>query len=246
MPIHEAQHLHPVDATSLTGPAAGVYATSGENTIFAGVTDDCDNGSLNTYATTETITVTDGTLRVGVKNNGTMTARWFGVDYITLTLAEPASATIDGVELTPADGTEMDAAEVAFTITPAVTLVAYDEAQLTVVATYTITDAEGTEIANGSVQGAANATLTPEVDYTYEAGSAYTFTCTGVQLLSGDAVIAETTDAVAAAITTSAPDAITGVEAEQGSQRIYNLSGARLQKTVRGVNIIGGKKVMVK
>lgn len=65
---------------------AGVYATNSSNvTVFAGVTVDCDNGNLQEYTTTE-INVTDGKLRLGVKNNGTMGARWFGVDWIKLTL----------------------------------------------------------------------------------------------------------------------------------------------------------------
>ena len=64
---------------------AGVYGTSSSTTVFAGVTDDIDNNGLKTY-TTEQINVIDGTLRVGVKNNGTMGARWFGVDWIKLTL----------------------------------------------------------------------------------------------------------------------------------------------------------------
>lgn len=44
-------------------------------------------------------------------------------------------------------------------------------------------------------------------------------------------------------------DVITGIAspaAEQGEQRIYNVAGQRLQKTQRGINIVGGKKVLVK
>lgn len=64
---------------------AGVYASTLLGQVFAGVTDDCDGDHPNLYSTTESIVVGNGKLRVGVKNNGTMGARWFGVDYITLT-----------------------------------------------------------------------------------------------------------------------------------------------------------------
>ena len=67
---------------------AGVYGTSGTTTVFKGVNQDTE--SCNTY-TTEEITVTNGTLRLGVKNNGTMGARWFGVDWIKLTFVEAIS-----------------------------------------------------------------------------------------------------------------------------------------------------------
>lgn len=66
------------------GGKCGVYGTSSNGTAFAGVTTDSGNNALHTY-TTDGVLVTDGTLRIGVKNNGTMTARWFGVDWITLT-----------------------------------------------------------------------------------------------------------------------------------------------------------------
>lgn len=44
------------------------------------------------------------------------------------------------------------------------------------------------------------------------------------------------------------PTSIAGVEAEQTvkSQGIYNLQGQKLQRLVRGINIVGGKKVVVK
>ena len=66
---------------------AGVYGTSGETTVFAGVDTESSNTSLVTK-TTDQISVLDGTLRIGVKNNGTMGARWFGVDWIKLTFVE--------------------------------------------------------------------------------------------------------------------------------------------------------------
>ena len=62
----------------------GVYGTSSFNTDFAGVTSDSNGANLATYATTNGVVVTDGTLRVGVKNNETMKAQWFGVDWIKL------------------------------------------------------------------------------------------------------------------------------------------------------------------
>ena len=65
------------------GGECGVYGTSSHGTVFKGVTTDSGNDALNTY-TTDGILVTDGTLRVGVKNNTTMGARWFGVDWIKL------------------------------------------------------------------------------------------------------------------------------------------------------------------
>ena len=62
----------------------GVYGTSSNGTQFKGVTVNSGDGDLHTY-TTDGILVTDGVLRVGVKNNTTMAARWFGVDWIKLT-----------------------------------------------------------------------------------------------------------------------------------------------------------------
>ena len=67
---------------------AGVYGTSGAITVFKGV--NVDGDQCNTY-TTDQIAVTNGTLRIGVKNNGTMGARWFGVDWIKLTYVEAIS-----------------------------------------------------------------------------------------------------------------------------------------------------------
>ena len=68
---------------------SGVYGTNSEDvTVFAGVTDDCDDKNLHTYSTSEII-VKDGTLRIGVKNNGERTTKWFGVDWIKLQFIEP-------------------------------------------------------------------------------------------------------------------------------------------------------------
>ena len=44
-------------------------------------------------------------------------------------------------------------------------------------------------------------------------------------------------------------EVLTGIEqiaTEQGDQKVYNLQGIRLNKAEKGINIINGKKVMVK
>lgn len=47
-------------------------------------------------------------------------------------------------------------------------------------------------------------------------------------------------------VTLSKTDAIGKVEAENGQQIIYSIDGRRLQQAEKGVNIINGKKVLVK
>lgn len=79
---------------------AGVYGTSNGVTAFAGVTIDSDNANLNTYSTE--VFVNNGELRLGVKNNGTLTARWFGVDWIKLNYM--GKVVQDYAEELPADG----------------------------------------------------------------------------------------------------------------------------------------------
>ena len=71
-------------STQGSGPNgnAGVYGTSNSTTAFAGVTIDSNNENHNTYSTD--IFVNNGELRLGVKNIGTLTAKWFGVDWIKL------------------------------------------------------------------------------------------------------------------------------------------------------------------
>lgn len=66
----------------------GVYGTSNGTTVFAGVTVDTRNDNLSTY-TTDELVVTNGELRLGVKNNTNMGARWFGVDWIKLIYCGP-------------------------------------------------------------------------------------------------------------------------------------------------------------
>ncbi len=92
---------------------AGVYGTSGEYNVFAGVTDDCDAANLHTYSTSQ-ITVANGTLRLGVKNKETMGGRWFGVDWIKLTFVRA---------LTPAEEAEENYKEALNAAQAAVTAV---------------------------------------------------------------------------------------------------------------------------
>ena len=63
----------------------GVYGTSNNVTVNANVTE--DGTGYNIY-TTEGLIVSDGNLRLGFKNTTTMTARWFGVDWIQLICEE--------------------------------------------------------------------------------------------------------------------------------------------------------------
>ena len=79
-----------VEGASVNG-ACGVYATSGETTVFTPVTTD---GTTLTKYTTDQITVTNGSLRLGVKNNDQMSARWFVADNIMLTFIKPAISAI--------------------------------------------------------------------------------------------------------------------------------------------------------
>ena len=68
---------------------SGIYVSSGKNEVSKLV--DVDGTELIRY-TTDQIFVSDGTLRIGVKNVETpMSARWFVADNFTLTLIEPAN-----------------------------------------------------------------------------------------------------------------------------------------------------------
>ena len=65
-------------------PTSGVYAASGANEVITLVEE--DGTTLRSY-TTDEILVTDGTIRIGVKNTVTpMAARWFVADDFHLTL----------------------------------------------------------------------------------------------------------------------------------------------------------------
>ena len=67
-------------------PTSGVYAASGELEVVKLV--DVDGTELKPYET-DPIIVTDGTLRIGVKNTVTpMAARWFVADNFTLTYVD--------------------------------------------------------------------------------------------------------------------------------------------------------------
>lgn len=86
--------------------AVGLYAQTAQNFYFAPVTDDI---ALASDATTipeeallsiDRIVVTDGSLRVGIRNLGTMTARWAGGDNFLLR----RTASLDGVDLATEDG----------------------------------------------------------------------------------------------------------------------------------------------
>lgn len=69
--------------------AAGVYGMNGNTTVFGLVT--VQGATPNRY-TTDEITVTDGILRLGVKNQTTaMPARWFVADNFKLTFVKAAS-----------------------------------------------------------------------------------------------------------------------------------------------------------
>ena len=68
---------------------SGVYASSGNNEVYKLV--DVDGTELIKY-TTDEITVTNGELRIGIKSQKTMTARWFVADNFSLTFVEAATA----------------------------------------------------------------------------------------------------------------------------------------------------------
>lgn len=90
--------------------STGVYAQVGETVAYALCTQ--EGTTLNPY-TTEEITVTDGTLRLGVKSFERMGARWFVADnfkltYVGAAAVEPLTFTFsqneDGtVKVTPSD-----------------------------------------------------------------------------------------------------------------------------------------------
>ena len=61
---------------------AGLYATSGEETSFVGVT--TDGASFGTVYNTEVVSVKDGKLTLGVKSIGYLSARWFAADNFNL------------------------------------------------------------------------------------------------------------------------------------------------------------------
>ena len=80
---------------------SGVYASSGNSEVYKLVDVDGGEDSQKKY-TTDNIVVTNGTLRIGVKNQKTMAARWFVADNFTLTFVEPV--TVQKATLTEESG----------------------------------------------------------------------------------------------------------------------------------------------
>lgn len=68
--------------TSVNGEC-GVYGKNSNGETFKGVNPD-SNGQNPSEFSTDPIIVSDGDLRLGVKNNTTMGGQWFGVDWIKL------------------------------------------------------------------------------------------------------------------------------------------------------------------
>ena len=68
----------------------GLYGFANNTQKFVGIIK--DEEVLSSY-TLEDVIVTDGTLRLGVKNNGTMGARWFVADNFTLTFVSHMTET---------------------------------------------------------------------------------------------------------------------------------------------------------
>lgn len=79
--------------------AVGLYAETSNQLYFAPVTTDSE---LNTeeVTTVDKIIVTDGKLKVGVRNIGVMTARWAGADNFALTYLGKTSTALDGESVT--------------------------------------------------------------------------------------------------------------------------------------------------
>ncbi len=78
------------EADAVFSATSGVYGVAGAAEASAAV--DVDGTTLTKYTTPE-IAVVDSTLRIGVKNFTTMTARWFVADNFTLT--QTAALTLD-------------------------------------------------------------------------------------------------------------------------------------------------------
>ena len=99
---------------------AGVYADNGYTSVFKGVTDDCNGDNPHTYDT-DGIYVTDGTLRLGVKNNGSFGACWFGVDWIKLSYisADFTAADVNAIIAGIPEGKMANAAQTALNDTKA-------------------------------------------------------------------------------------------------------------------------------
>lgn len=96
-----ANVFNTVDGVSgIVNGAVGLYAQSADQFYFAPVTEDADIASDATDINAVPLTVinrilvgTDGTLRVGVRNLGTMQARWAGADNFLLSRVDNLPST---------------------------------------------------------------------------------------------------------------------------------------------------------
>lgn len=80
--------------TTAANGAAGLYAQSGNAESFAGCTINATNATdYSTYSVLVTVGE-DGTLRLGLKNVTTMTARWFSADNFSLEYLGTSLATV--------------------------------------------------------------------------------------------------------------------------------------------------------
>ena len=181
----ETVKIDDVDTPVTFDPAGqcGVYGTSNEITKYANVT--VDGTAYNIY-TTEGLLVPDGNLRLGLKNSTTMTARWFGADWIQLSCVEYCLS-VKAIALPGNGAMEADtwyyydiptSDDYEFTSTNATTLTySQDGAQLFSEATGTeevFTAAQKKEISlsAGRLYVKANAATTLAVSYKYNVGSA--------------------------------------------------------------------------
>ena len=163
----------------------GVYGTSNEVTKNANVT--VDGTAYNIY-TTEELLVPDGNLRLGFKNSTTMTARWFGVDWIQLTCTEYCLSAV-ATEFTTGNTTEADTwyyynipttDEYEFTSSNAMTLTySADGTQMFSEATgtdesFTAAQSKTIALTAGRLYFKTSAATTLTVSYKYSVGSATT------------------------------------------------------------------------
>lgn len=167
-----------------TAGQCGVYGTSNGVTKNANVT--VDGTAYNIY-TTDGLLVPDGNLRLGFKNTTTMTARWFGVDWIQLSCVEYCLSAV--ATALPANGAmEVDtwyyyelptSDDYEFTSTDAATLT------YTADGTQLISEATGTEsaftasetktipsLSAGRIYFKTNTATTLTVSYKYNVGEA--------------------------------------------------------------------------
>lgn len=172
------------EGASFSAPGqCGVYGTSNNVTKNANVSVD---GNIYNIYTTEELLVPDGNLRLGFKNSATMTARWFGADWIQLTCIEYCLSTV--AEELPASGV-MDADtwyycniptsdDYEFTSSAATTLTYTAEgAQLISEATgtdeaFTAGQKKDIGLTNGRLYFKTSAATTLSISYKYNVGTA--------------------------------------------------------------------------